>query len=468
MLLFFAQTAASSKSNLKYRRIPIDDEAVRRLLYNQSFPRGPGIYSMRILYSMLVAFSTPFVLLYFAVRGLRDRTYLERWGERFGFVQPGEKAGGILLHAASVGEYNAASPLIKALLKRYPDLPLIVTTQTPTGSERVSRDLGAKVFHAYIPLDLPAAVSRFLSRTKPQLIVVMETEIWPNLYLEAHRRDIPLLIANARLSATSVKRYQRVSGLARKILQPVTWIGAQSTEDAERMIRCGTRPQHTAMTGNLKFDLQVPASLLEQAEALRSRWNPARPVLVAGSTHEADENVILPAFTGLLESMPDALLILVPRRPERFARTAQAARAAGLRVEMYSEGETCTELAQCFVINAMGKLMAYYACADATFVGGSMGEQGGHNTLEPAALGKPVMVGPNTANAKEIVDELIDCGAAVRISNLQGFQASAEALLGDRLLRDRMGQAGLALIEKNKGALDLTLDTIDRQLSGFR
>ncbi|GMR15372.1 MAG: lipid IV(A) 3-deoxy-D-manno-octulosonic acid transferase [Gammaproteobacteria bacterium] len=422
---------------------------------------------MRILYSMLVAFSTPFVLLYFAVRGLRDRAYLARWGERFGFVQPGEKAGGILLHAASVGEYNAASPLIEALLKRYPDLPLIVTTLTPTGSERVSRDLGARVFHAYIPLDLPAAVSRFLSRTKPQLIIVMETEIWPNLYLEAHRRDIPLLIANARLSATSIKCYQRVSGLARNVLQPVAWIGAQSTEDAERMILCGALPQHTAMTGNLKFDLQVPASLLDQGKALRSRWNPARPVLVAGSTHEADEDVILPAFKGLLESTPDALLILVPRHPERFTRTVQAARAAGLRVEMYSEGETCSELAQCFVVDAMGKLMAYYACADVTFVGGSMGEQGGHNTLEPASLGKPVMVGPNTTNAKEIVAELIDYGAAVRISNPQSFQASAEALLGDGFLRDRMGQAGLALIEKNKGALDLTLDAIDRQLSRF-
>jgi len=422
---------------------------------------------MRFLYSFLVALSTPFVLLYFALRGIKDRAYLSRWGERFGWVQPGKRAGGILLHAASMGEYNAASPLIRNMLKRYPDLPLIVTTLTPTGSERVSRELGDKVFHCYIPLDLPGAVKRFLNRTKPQLIIVMETEIWPNLYLEAHRRKTPMVIANARLSETSVKHYQRFSGLARDVLKPVLWVGAQSIDDAERMIQCGTDPQRTAMTGNLKFDLQVPASLLERGAALRSRWNPARPVLVAGSTHEADENIILPAFAGLLKIIPDALLILVPRHPERFSSAAQAARAASLKVEMFSEGEACSEQAQCFVIDAMGELMTYYACADATFVGGSMGEQGGHNVLEPAALGKPVMVGPNTANSKDIVTELIDCGAAVRIIDQQEFQTSAENLLGDGVMRDRMGRAGLALVARNRGALELTLEAIDRVVSGI-
>jgi len=354
------------------------------------------------------------------------------------------------------------------MLKRYPELPLIVTTLTPTGSERVSRELGDKVFHCYIPLDLPGAVKRFLNRTKPQLIIVMETEIWPNLYLEAHRRKTPMMIANARLSKASVKHYQRFSGLARDVLKPVLWVGAQSTVDAERMVQCGTNPQRTAMTGNLKFDLQVPASLLERGAALRNRWNPARPVLVAGSTHEADESIILPAFTGLLKIIPDALLILVPRHPERFSSAAQAARAAGLKVEMYSENEACSEQAQCFVIDTMGELMTYYACADATFVGGSMGEQGGHNVLEPAALGKPVMVGPNTANSKDIVAELIACGAAVRVSDQQGFQASAEDLLGDGVMRDQMGRAGLALVERNRGALELTLEAVDRQVSGFK
>jgi 3-deoxy-D-manno-octulosonic-acid transferase len=420
---------------------------------------------MRILYSLLVALSTPFVLLYFSMRGLKDRAYFTRWGERFGFVHPGGKTGGVILHAASVGEYNAASSLIRALLNRYPGLPLTITALTPTGSERVVNDLGDKVFHCYIPLDLSGAVSRFLNRTKPKLIIVLETEIWPNLYRQAHRKGIPLLIANARLSKSSVKHYQRFPGLANATLQPVAWVGAQSNTDAKRLIQCGTDPAHTTTTGNLKFDLQISASLLEQGEAMRSRWNPDRPVLVAGSTHEADENIILPAFTQLLKSIPNALLILVPRHPERFTRAAQAARSAGLSVAMLSETKTCSEQTQCFIIDAMGMLMTYYATADATFVGGSIGQQGGHNTLEPAALGKPVIVGPNTANAKEIVSKLIDCGAAIRIRTQQDFQTIAESLITDGPLRDQMGQAGLALIENNKGALNSTLDAIEQQLS---
>ena len=356
-------------------------------------------------------------------------------------------------------------PLIKALLKSYPHLPLTVTTLTPTGSERVKREFGDKVFHVYIPLDLPGAVARFLGRLRPRLLIIMETEIWPNLYMAAHNRNIPVVIANARLSDASVRQYLRFRGLIRDALQPVNWIGAQSGQDADRIIQCGAMPENTEMTGNLKFDLQVSASLREQGEALRSGWGRSRPVLVAGSTHEADESVIIPAFIELLGKIPDALLILVPRHPERFNRAAQAAKSAGMRVNLLSEGTKCTQQTQCFVIDAMGQLMTWYACADVAFVGGTMGEQGGHNALEPAALGKPVLVGPNSVNAREIVEELINSGAALRINNQQEFQDEAARTLSDGLLRDQMGQAGLALIEKNKGALDLTLEAISQQIS---
>lgn len=415
---------------------------------------------MRILYSFLLILLMPFVLIYFGLRGLKDKAYLGRWGERFGFIQPAAAAGGIVLHAASVGEFNAAGPLVRALLKTYPNLPLTVTTLTPTGSDRVKRELGDTVFHVYIPLDLPGVVARFLGRLRPRLLIIMETEIWPNLYLAAHRRKIPIVIANARLTETSVRQYLRFPGLIRDALQPVAWIGAQSEQDATCLARCGARPENTEMTGNLKFDLQIPSSLLEQGEAIRTRWGRSRPVLVAGSTHEADEYVIIPAFIELLENIPDTLLILVPRHPERFHRAAQTARSAGLSVNLLSEGESCTQQTQCFVIDAMGQLMSYYACADVAFVGGTMGEQGGHNALEPAALGKPVIVGPNTVNAKEIVEELIESGAALRVENQQEFLKEATRILGDGLLRDQMGQAGLALIEKNRGALELTLKRI--------
>ncbi len=419
---------------------------------------------MHVLYSLLILLGTPFVLLYFALRGLRDRAYLGRWAERFGFVPDPGKRGGILIHAASVGEFNAASPLIKALLKTYPELPLTVTSLTPTGSERVKRELGDRVFHSYIPLDLPGAVSRFLKRLQPCMIIVMETEIWPNLYLHAKRRGIPLIMANARLSERSVNRFERLSGFVHKTLQTVAWVGAQSTGDAERLIHCGTDPQHTDMTGNLKFDLNVAASLEQKSSALRVRWGSQRPVLVAGSTHEADENVVIPAFVELLKNVPDALLILVPRHPERFARSAQQAKAAGLRTELRSDGESCSEAAQCFVIDSIGELMTYYACGDVAFVGGSMGEQGGHNALEPAALGKPVLLGPNMNNAREIANQLLQCNAALRVKDPQEFRQTAEKILTDGVLRDNMGQAGRTLVEKNRGALDLTMAAIGKLL----
>ena len=417
---------------------------------------------MRVFYSLVIALSTPFILLYFALRGFRDRAYLQRWGERFGFIRHTPKPGGILVHAASVGEFNAASPLIKALLEEYPDLPLIVSTLTPTGSERVKRELGDKVFHSYIPIDLPGAVSRFLGCLQPRLIIVMETEVWPNLYLQAHRLNIPLLMANARLSERSVSRFQQLPGFIGGVLQSVAWVGAQSTGDAERLITCGAGKQRTNTTGNLKFDLDIPASLEETAASLRSRWPRQRPVLVAGSTHEADENVVIPAFVQLLEQFPDALLILVPRHPERFTRAAQLARSAGLQTELRSQGDMCSEHAQCFIIDSIGELMTYYACSDVAFVGGSMGEQGGHNALEPAALGKPVLLGPNMDNAREIAAQLLQCNAALRVNNQQDFHQTAEKILVDGALRDSMGQAGRALVEKNRGALDLTMAAIKK------
>jgi 3-deoxy-D-manno-octulosonic-acid transferase len=296
------------------------------------------------------------------------------------------------------------------------------------------------------------------------MIIVMETEIWPNLYLQSQRLNIPLLMANARLSKRSVERFRRLPGFVGDVLQTVAWVGAQSDADAERLVSCGANAQSMDMTGNLKFDLSVPASLEERAVALRLRWGQERPVLVAGSTHEADENVVIPAFVELLKSVPDALLILVPRYPERFARATQLAKAAGLRTELRSQGEICSAQAQCFVIDSIGELMSYYACADVAFVGGSFGEQGGHNALEPAALGKPVLLGPNMENAKEIANQLLQCNAAQRVTNSQDFRQTAEQILSDGVLRDSMGQAGRGLVEKNKGALDLTLNAIKKLL----
>jgi 3-deoxy-D-manno-octulosonic-acid transferase len=311
---------------------------------------------------------------------------------------------------------------------------------------------------------MPGAVRRFLKRLQPAIIIVMETEIWPNLFLQSQRSNIPLLMANARLSRRSIERFQRLPGFVGEVMQSVSWIGAQSDADADRFISCGANPRHVDVTGNLKFDLSVAASLEEKALTMRSRWGGYRPVLVAGSTHEADENVIVPAFVELLKTLPDALLILAPRYPERFTRAEQLAKATGLRTELRSQGEACSAQIQCLIVDSIGELMIYYACADVAFVGGSFGDQGGHNPLEPAALGKPVLLGPNMDNAREITAQLLHCNAAMRVSNQQEFQQAAEQILTDGVLRDSMGQAGRDLVEKNRGALDLTLKAIIKLL----
>lgn len=418
---------------------------------------------MRIFYSLLIALATPLVLLYFTLRGFRDRAWLGRWRERFGFIPADVRQRGIWVHAASVGEFNAAAPLVRALLKKYPALPLTVTTFTPTGSERVRLEMGERVAHFYIPIDLPGAVGRFLERLQPRLIIVMETEIWPNLFLQARQSKTPLLMANARLSQRSVQRFQRLPGFAGEVIRSAAWIGAQSSRDAERFASCGAK-QALEITGNLKFDLSVAASLEEKAEALRLRWGRDRPVLVAGSTHEADENVVIPVFLELLNNHPDALLVLVPRYPERFSRAAQLAKAAGFSTALRSQGEACGRQTQCFIIDTIGELMTYYACADIAFVGGSFGDQGGHNPLEPAALGKPVLLGPNMENAREIVAQLVQCGAARRVGDQRDFLRAAEQLLSDGNLRDGMGLAGRNLVQQNRGALDQTLEAAGRFL----
>lgn len=419
---------------------------------------------MRFVYSILVLLCTPLVLLYFALRGLRDKTYLQRWSERFGQPPAHLEPGGVLVHAASVGEVNACRALVLSLIKAYPDHAITVSTQTPTGSAQVRRELGDKVSTCYIPIDIPWAVKRFLQRLEPALIVIIETEIWPNLFRQAQRLDIPLVMANARLSEKSASHYRLASEFIARTLQKVRWIGAQSAADQRRLVECGSNPDAVRMTGNLKFDLEVDAGFHQQGLALREHWGQSRFVLVAGSTHEEDENVVLPAFVELLKTHSDALLILVPRHPERFVRAAQLARQAGLVTELYSQAEACSAQAQCFVIDTIGVLMRYYASGDIAFVGGSMGDVGGHNALEPAALGVPVLMGPNMDNAKEIAAQLVANGAALQVSGVRDLVSHSKQILADADLRVRMGQAGRALVKQNRGAVHITLEAIERHL----
>ncbi len=414
---------------------------------------------MRRLYSLFMYLAAPFVLGYFAARGFRDTRYWSRWGERLGYAPPSRHSGAVMVHGSSMGEINAAAPLVRALLTDG-GADLLITAFTPTGSNRAEELFGQQVAHCYLPLDLPSAVRRFLDRQRPAAVVIMETEVWPNLLHFAAQRGIPVAIVNARLSDRSLRGYRRLGALIREALEGVDLILAQSEDDGARFVQCGADPGRVLVTGNLKFDIGVSASVAETGELLRASWGATRPVLVAGSTHAADESALLEGFSGILVNFPEALLILVPRHPERFGEAAKAARDSGLRTHLLSEGQRLPEGTQCLVVDTMGELLRYYAAADVAFVGGTIAPVGGHNVLEPAALGKPVLVGRDTHNVREAIGRLIGAGAARVAGGADEVETMVSELLADAGLRDRMGRAGRQLVLDGRGALEKTLQAL--------
>jgi len=420
---------------------------------------------VRRLYTTALYLLLPFVLGRLAWRGLRNRGYWQRWGERFAFFAVPELRDPIWLHAVSVGETLAAAPLVRELLARCPERSLVITTTTPTGSERVQAlfgdqfigQPGGRILHVYFPYDLPGVVRRFLGKTRPGLALVMETELWPNLFRQCARREIPVLIANARLSARSAKGYAKLGGLVRDTLDDISLIAAQGEVDAERFRGMGAAAERVTVMGNLKFDQRLPGDLEDRAEVLRRQLGMNRPVWVAASTHEGEDEQVLDAFTRLRERHPDALLLLVPRHPERFARVASLARRRGYDVVLRSEGRPCDADTAVFVGDTLGELLLFYAAADVAFVGGSLVPRGGHNMLEPAALGVPVVFGPHLFNFADISRALLEAGGARRVADSGELARVVGEMLSDAALRAEMGEAGRKLVAANRGALERLL-----------
>lgn len=418
---------------------------------------------MRRLYSFLLYLLTPFFLGYMAVRGLGDRRWLARWPQRFGFFNAIGWMRGFVVHAASVGEVNAAAPLIRMLRRRWPNFPVTVTCITPTGSERIRSLFGCEVFHVYAPLDLPGSVRRFLDTLKPRMLIIMETEIWPNLFHHARRVGLPILISNARLTERSVRRWNRFGELAGETLRCASLIAAQTAADTHRFMSLGSDRDRTRTVGNLKFDIDLPNGVMERGHEWRARWGPERTVMVAGSTHEQDESALLEAATAMLEHDANTLLVLAPRYPERFDRAAELAASAGLAVCRLSEcnaGETM----QCLVVDRMGELLDFYAAADIAFVGGTMAPVGGHNPLEAAAVGRPVLIGPHTGHIESLATELLRAGAALRVDSPEALPEAWQSLHDDRKRREGMGQAARQVVESQRGALARTVQVIETLL----
>lgn len=403
----------------------------------------------------------PLLLLHLFWRGLTAPGYRRRIRERFGFGMARLAEASIWVHAVSVGEVQAAAPMIRALLARHPETPLVVTTMTPTGSERVRSLFGDQVVHSYVPYDVASAVRRFFWWARPRLAIIMETELWPNLYHECGRRGVPLVLASARVSARSAERYRYLVGLIRDTLSHGIVIAAQTEVDAERFRGLGANPARTHVTGNIKFDFELPADTATRGREFRARHAPARPVWIAASTHEGEEERLLEAHREVVATHPGALLILVPRHPERFAGVAALLQRGGFSFVTRSSGHGCRDGTSVFLGDSMGELTTFYAASDVAFVAGSLVPIGGHNLLEPTALGVPVITGPHNENAADIAELLLEAGAARIARDPQDIAREVAALLGDPQGRASRAGAGLNALARNRGSLGRLLALVD-------
>ncbi|MFT8210425.1 MAG: lipid IV(A) 3-deoxy-D-manno-octulosonic acid transferase [Symbiopectobacterium sp.] len=419
---------------------------------------------LQTFYTILLYLFQPLVWLRLWLRGRKAPAYRRRWGERYGFCAEKVKLNGIMLHSVSVGETLAAIPLVRALRHRYPSLPITVTTMTPTGSERVRSAFGNDVYHVYLPYDLPCALKRFFDQANPKLVIIMETELWPNLITELYRRDIPLVIANARLSERSATGYKKIGFFMRSILRRITLIAAQTQEDGERFIDLGLQRSHLAITGSLKFDISVTPELAARAVALRRQWASRRPVWIATSTHEGEEAMILAAHSELLRRFPNLLLILVPRHPERFSTTQALTNNLGFTYSLRSSGEVPSLETQVVIGDTMGELMLLYGIADLAFVGGSLIESGGHNPLEPAAHALPVLMGPHTFNFKDICQKLSNAGGLITVNDTTSIVKEVTSLLADEDYRLYYGRHAVEVLHQNQGALQRLLSLLEPYL----
>ena len=419
---------------------------------------GPTVYA---LYVLLTRLALPFALAADAWQALRNPGQRGRVAQRLGFVTANPRPGCLWVHAVSVGEVQAAAALLNALRVRHPDLPITLTTVTPTGAERARALFGDSVHHCYLPFDTPGAMRRFLDRVQPRLAVILETEIWPVLYRELGRRNVPLVIGSARLSVRSVDRYRRVDALIRETLARDVVIGAQSEVDAERFLAIGAPTEHVHVTGNVKLDLRIPAAAIDAGHDFRRQYAAGRPVWIAGSTHEGEEEAALAAHATACVRHPDALLVLVPRHPQRFDAVRAKLRKRGVGFVQRSSGAPPAENDRVFLLDTVGELQAFYAAADIAFVGGTLVPVGGHNLLEPALLGLPILAGPHTHNAPDIARLLADSGALTKVSNGEELARQVSGFLDDPPRAAAVGRRGRSAVEASRGAVDRLIALIE-------
>lgn len=423
----------------------------------------------RFLYSLLLYLITPLVIGRLFWRSRKAPAYGQRVMERFGRIQlPRSEKPLIWVHSVSVGETIASAPLVRELKNQYPNHRILVTTMTPTGSEQVRKLHGESVEHVYVCYDLPGAVRRFLTHARPVLAVVIDTELWPNTIAACHNRNIPIMVANARLSERSARGYARFGNLSRRMLEKVSMVAAQSQETANRFLELGIPKLHVNVTGSIKFDLQVDTHTLLEGKTLRLQWQSSMGsdirVLAAASTHEGEDQPVVDAFKAIASTHPEVRLLLIPRHPERFNDVFQLIKANELSVARQSEGSNVPRETRVILGDTMGEMMKFLAASDLAFVGGSLVPVGGHNMLEPAALGLPVLSGPHIFNFEEISHALVKAGGMKIIESSNELAETVTHLLEDKGVHEQMSHAAEGFISKNRGALAKVMDQIERLL----
>lgn len=446
-----------------------------------------SVFDSRLAYTLAVLALLPWALVHLLWRARKQHEYLRHWGERFGCGSAANvqdsPAPTIWLHAVSVGETRAAQPLVAALCERHPGHRILFTHTTPTGRATSEALFGDSVERIYLPYDTPWAMRRFLRQYRPRLGLIMETELWPNLVAACRQADTPLLLVNARMSQRSARRYARFPALTREALQGLAAIGAQSALDASRLEALGAH--RVTVTGNIKFDIAAPPPQLELGREFRAGYG-NRPVWLAASTREGEEALILdawqrgnPAAEAGLRNVPEtppddqpggpyppgrdraaALLVIVPRHPQRFNEVVRLATERGFSVQRRSDNAPIASTTQVLIGDSMGEMFAFHASADVAFIGGSLLDFGSQNLIEAAACGTPILIGPSTRNFAEAAREAIACGAALSIRDAEDLVSQANALLSDSDRRQQMSAAGRKFAERHRGATDKTLALI--------
>ncbi len=416
----------------------------------------------RILYVIFSYLLLPLIFFHLVYKGYGDRDYFKRIGERFGFNGDPLTESIIWVHAVSYGEVKAASILITELKRKHPEKKILITTYTPTGSSLVTELFGDDVYHVYLPYDLADSMIRFFKWAQPEILIIIETELWPNLFHYCGQFNVPLVLASACVSDQSIKLYKILLGLFQEAVAHGIVVGAQTEEDAKKFLLMGSDEARTFVTGNIKFDYHIPENLTDRANLFKELLTSSRPIWVAGSTHSKEEEVILDAHRGILNHYPDLLLIIAPRRPERFNAVGNLITKKGFSSMKRSEqAKMNLDNVQVLLADILGELPIFYSVSNVSFIGGSLFHVGGHNLLEPASLNCPVITGPVLFGVEDIANMFLANDALKIIHNSDELSDLVSSLLSDDKMRLSMIKGASNVIEANKGSLEKLLKMIE-------